>query len=317
VVRCISWREHRPRKCFPGGGDRYLLVDPGSDGGRTSFREKLLSLGPVTFLTALGLATIFVWRAGFSAADGRLHVTVLEVSAGALSGDGILIRTPSGRNLLIDGGPSATRLSDALGRRLPPTDRGLDWLVVAAPGEDNLTSLPRVLDRFRPAHVLWAGPTHGTAGARELQAALVKAGITSQLASPGQSFDLGEGAALRVLTAGPRGATILIEWDRFRMVLPLGMNFDDLEALDYGKAVGNVSALLLGDSGYAPINPPEWIDALRPRVVLISVAAADPEGLPSPEVLDLLHGYIVLRTDRNGWIELSTDGQQLWVEAAR
>jgi len=56
---------------------------------------------------------------------------------------------------------------------------------------------------------------------------------------------------------------------------------------------------------------------LRPQVVLISVSAADKEGLPSPETLELLQGYTVLRTDRNGWIELSTDGKQMWVEVER
>ena len=95
------------------------------------------------------------------------------------------------------------------------------------------------------------------------------------------------------------------------------MSLDDLEALEYGKTIGNVSALLLGDSGYAPINPPEWIEALHPQVVLISVSAADADGLPSPETLEALQGYTVLRTDRNGWIELSTDGESMWVEAAR
>ena len=28
-------------------------------------------------------------------------------------------------------------------------------------------------------------------------------------------------------------------------------------------------------------------------------------------------GYTLLRTDRNGWIQLSTDGEQLWVEVER
>jgi hypothetical protein len=95
------------------------------------------------------------------------------------------------------------------------------------------------------------------------------------------------------------------------------MNFDDLGSLDYGRSIGNVSALLLADAGYAPVNPPEWIAALRPQVVLLSVSAADKEGLPSPETLELLQGYTLLRTDRNGWIELSTDGESMWVEVER
>ena len=97
----------------------------------------------------------------------------------------------------------------------------------------------------------------------------------------------------------------------------MGVNLDGLEALEHSKAKGNVSALLLADSRYAPSNPPEWIVALQPQVVLIRVSAADEEGLPSPETLELLQGYRVLRTDRNGWIELSTDRQQMWVEAEK
>jgi hypothetical protein len=178
-------------------------------------------------------------------------------------------------------------------------------------------TLPQVLDRYRPASELWAGATHGTYGARELQAAFVRTGIAPQNALLGQTLDLGSGAVLRVLAVGTRGATLLIEWDRFRLLLPLGINLDDLEALGHGDSIGKVNALLLADSGYAPSNPPEWITNLQPQVVLISVSAADQEGLPSPETLELLRGYTVLRTDRNGWIELSTDGEQMWVEVER
>ena len=124
-------------------------------------------------------------------------------------------------------------------------------------------------------------------------------------------------AALRVLTVGRRGASLLLEWDRFRLLLPLGANSEDVESLEYGKSVGRFSALLLGDSGYFPSSPPEWLANLQPEVVLISVSAGDKEGLPSPETLELLQGYTLLRADRNGWIELTTDGEQMWVEVER
>jgi beta-lactamase superfamily II metal-dependent hydrolase len=68
---------------------------------------------------------------------------------------------------------------------------------------------------------------------------------------------------------------------------------------------------------YAPSNPPEWIANLQPQVVLISVSPYEKQDLPSPETLELLQGYTLLRTDRNGWIELVTDGEQMWVEVER
>ncbi len=115
----------------------------------------------------------------------------------------------------------------------------------------------------------------------------------------------------------PRGAVLLVEWQGFRALLPVGMNFDTLAELENGKAIGPVTALLLADSGYAPSNPPEWIAALHPQVVILSVAAGDPDGLPDQSVLDNLTGITLLRTDRNGWITLSTDGVGMWVEVEK
>ena len=60
--------------------------------------------------------------------------------------------------------------------------------------------------------------------------------------------------------------------------------------------------------------PSAWIEKLAPEIVLLSVAAGDLDGFPSPETVAAVDGYSLLRTDRNGWIELSTDGEQMWVE---
>jgi beta-lactamase superfamily II metal-dependent hydrolase len=79
----------------------------------------------------------------------------------------------------------------------------------------------------------------------------------------------------------------------------------------------NISALLLAESGYAPVNPPELIEHLSPQVVLLSVAAADKTGLPSSETVQALEGYNLLRTDKNGWIQITTDGNQMWVEVEK
>lgn len=74
---------------------------------------------------------------------------------------------------------------------------------------------------------------------------------------------------------------------------------------------------MLADSGYTPANPPEWIGKLSPEVVLVSVAAGDREGRPDSETLEALEDYTLLRTDRDGWIELVTDGEQMCVEVEK
>ena len=78
--------------------------------------------------------------------------------------------------------------------------------------------------------------------------------------------------------------------------------------------MGAISLLLLPDSGYAPLNPPEWINALDPQLAILSVAADDLSGLPHDSTLDALDGYQLLRTDLDGWLHISTDGVEMWVE---
>jgi beta-lactamase superfamily II metal-dependent hydrolase len=95
------------------------------------------------------------------------------------------------------------------------------------------------------------------------------------------------------------------------------MDVEALEALQNDTGIGPVTALLLAEGGYAPINPPEWIERLHPGVILLSVAPGDRQGLPSPETLEAVKGYTLLRTDRNGWIEITTDGEQMWVEVEK
>jgi competence protein ComEC len=278
------------------------------------WRKAASAIGAGAVLGLLGVLAVLVWRSALSAPDGQLHLTLLEVSQAERSGDAILIQTPEGRHILIDGGPYVTLLSDSLGRRLPLGARQLDWLVVAGVEEAQLGALPRIIERFPPGQVLWAGPAQGTRYARNLQEALLAANIPVTLAETGHVLDLGQGARLQVLTAGKRGAILLVEWGDFRALLPVGAGFEDLETLRDGRAMGPVSALLLADSGYAPANPPEWIANLSPQVVLLSVSARDGEGRPSPEMLENIQGYTLLRTDRDGWIELTTDGEGMWVE---
>jgi competence protein ComEC len=265
---------------------------------------------PSVLLGTLSILTFLIWRSSFSAPDGRLHLTFLDVG----SAETVLIKTPSGRWLLINGGPSSTALSDNLGRRLPPFDRSLDWLIVASPQEEQVAALPEVLKRY-PAHsVLWAGNTQASFSSMRVDEWLTHQQVPVVPASTGDALDLGAGARLEVLGVTPRGAVLLIEWGEFSALLPIGLNHDVLVELENGSSIGAVDVLLLSDSGYAPLNPPEWIAALDPQVFILCVAADDTGGLPDSQVLELTGSRSLLRTDLHGWIDVSTDGRNLQVK---
>ena len=96
---------------------------------------------------------------------------------------------------------------------------------------------------------------------------------------------------------------------------------------------GNFDALLTSDAGL--IAPPvqvdvlkvphhgskygmtkEWLEAVQPKLAIISVGKRNSYGHPTPEALKLLQevGVRVLRTDQDGSVEVVSDGSRWWVK---
>lgn len=270
-------------------------------------------VSPGLMISILMVLTVLTWRSVLNTPDGRLHVTFLDVG----SSDAVLITTPTGQHVLINGGFSPSQLSDQLGRRLPPFDRKLDYLVIAATQENEVASLPRTLERFHPSKALWAGNIQASFSSEKLDEWLAGQGVSVRLAQTGDELDLGEGAKMRTLSVSPSGAILAVEWNNFRIILPVGLNLDMLTELKYGKDLGPVTAVLLSQSGYAPANPSAWLDNLKPETFILSVAAGDPDGLPSLDLLVALKDADIIRTDENGWIDLASDGQNTSITVER
>ncbi len=270
-------------------------------------------IAPTIPLAMLGIAGILIWKAAFYAPDGRMHITIFDVG----TGEGVLIQSPTGRAVLINGGASTNKLSEAMGRRLPFFDRSPDWLVVADTDEEDLAGVTDNLERFQPRNVLWAGNTSGTRAAADLWTNIGNRSIPVVMMQAGQELGLGDLARMSVISVDDKGAVLWLEWQNFRMLLPMGLDAEALERLQNDTTMRNLSALVLAESGYAPANPPALIVQANPQVAMLSVAVADKAGLPSPETLQALEEYNLLRTDKNGWIEITTDGKQMWVEVEK
>lgn len=278
-----------------------------------SLKTRLPKIPVWAALAVLTLLAILVWRAVLSLPDGKLHITFLDVG----TSDAILIQTPNGDNVLINGGESLSQLSSQLGQRLPLFNRKLDWLIIASTQEQQVNALPRLMERYPPAQVLWAGNVEASYPARTLNAWLTSHQVRVTRAEKNQVLDLGDGASLTVLSADERGAILLVEYGSFRVLLPVGMSFDAMTELQVDESLSPLTALLLADSGFAQLNSPEWISFLDPQLVMLSVSADNFNGLPDQETLDAVEGLTLLRTDVNGWIEISSDGLSIWVEVER
>jgi competence protein ComEC len=272
----------------------------------------------------LALLAAVVWG-DLAASDSKLRVTFLDVG----QGDAILIETPDGRCILVDGGPSGPALAQALGAALPPDVRRLDLVVLTHAQDDHVTGLVEVLQRFEVGMAL-AGPLPGTTATYEAwQQQLERRSIPVHVAVAGEQAILGDDLRLEVL--GPPATGSLDSDD------PLNDNSVVLR-LVYGKvsflltgdiAVAGEQALLasgadlgatvlkLAHHGSDGSSTPAFLAAVQPQVAVISSGAGNNFGHPSPTTLLRLAGIPHLRTDLNGSVRFATDGRRLSVDFPR
>lgn len=152
-------------------------------------------------LLAILLGVVLSWQR-----DAQLHVVALDVD-----GHPVLVRTPSGRQILIGGASSPSALLSALGGQLPFWDRDIDLLVASEIETDQLNSLLAVLDRYTVGQIMATEIAGDSRAGREWWAMLSRLGKTpmtpqNAILEPGigVSFD----GAVPLIEAG--GLTIAI-----------------------------------------------------------------------------------------------------------
>ena len=276
----------------------------------------------------LALAAALLWAGALSAPDGKLHVTFLDVG----QGEATLIVTPSGRQVLVDGGPDSRVVMQALGARLPFWDRSLDVVALTHPHGDHIAGLLGVLDRYDVDILLHRSADYPTAEyARWQQALADRAGRNTVLeAQRGHRIALGDGVVLDVLHPGP----VTIEGETNNNSLVLRLSYGEIVFLLTGDVETPIESALLargapldatvlkvGHHGSATSTSPPFLAAVSPSLAVISVGEDNRFGHPDEEVLQRLHAILsderVLLTSDRGDVEVTTDGRRLWLQTAR
>ncbi len=285
-----------------------------------------LQLGPVLLASGLvAVVAVTVWWGDVQPADARLRVTVLDVG----QGDSILIQTPQGQRVIVDSGPSGSRLVEELDAVLPEDDRRIDLIVVTHPQDDHQAGFIDLLQRYDVRAAL-VGPNQGTTGASiALQEAIEAEGAPVSQALAGERASLGNGVELDVLapyeTAVLGGADFLNENGIVLRLVDNDISF--LLTADIGEAGEDALLDAWGDIGATVLKVPHhgsdgsstapFIEAVDPAVAVISVGADNTYGHPAPGTRLRLAGSRVLRTDLNGRVSFETDGRRLWVDWQR
>lgn len=293
----------------------------------------LKGFGPAALWTgvviALLVAGVFVWVQVFSGPDGKLHVYFFDVG----QGDSTLIVTPAGKQVLIDGGPEAGSATRALDGPISEGDRSLDMVVLTHLDADHSRGLLEVLDRYRVASVVVGLENPDSALYSQWQAGLEQEALKKITVQTGQRILLEPDLTLEVLSppGRPIGGSIA-DQNNNGVVLRLvhgGVSFllaadIEAEAENYlGRRTGSLSSTVLkvAHHGSKSSTTPAFLSRVDPTVAVISVGTGNRFTHPHPEVVkrlkDALGNRRVFRTDRNGTIEIISDGKQIWLKTDR
>ena len=271
------------------------------------------------------VAAILVWSVVLTTPDDKLHVSFLDVG----QGDAILIQTPNGQDILIDGGPDPQRINLELSKKLPFWDRTIDLVVCTQPHADHVTGLVEVLLRYKVKQVLEPGVSYNSSIYREWCNLVEDKGIEYNIARAGQEIDLGGGIMMKILNPPPEffqgtscdvdnnGVVLKLTWHKVSFLFTADIR-EEIEFELIGQRANLKSTVLkVAHHGSDTSTSQQFLAAADPEVAVISVGADNPFGHPSPEVVERLIDRLgednVYRTDEDGTIELITDGDRLWV----
>jgi competence protein ComEC len=271
-----------------------------------------------------------------SAERGALEVTMLDVA----QGDSILVISPRGSTLLIDGGgafqgfrgreehPGPDPGEDAVSAYLWSRGiRRLDGVALTHAHQDHIGGLAAVLQNFQVKRLLLGRESSASAQV-QLEALAARLGVPVEHEQKGESF---EWDGVRVTFLWPEispdevapaaknndSLVLRLEYGQRSFLLP----GDAEKQVEYSMLSENEARLLhadvlkVGHHGSKNSTMPQFLAAVDPSIALISSGEDNPYGHPSPELVQRLQqsGARILRTDRDGAVQVLTDGHNLRV----
>jgi len=267
-------------------------------------------LQPNLIILLSGALIVTLWRIGLSQPDGRLHIYVLDNGPS----ENILIRSPGGRYLLINAGSQSSVLADALGKRMPPGSRQLDMVFLPVSDKQAIRSIRHGSSGITINELMWLGDPTGQATAIDLEEYISVNNITNTIGVSKLEFSLASGASLVLYPFQDNGGVFTLQWKNFLMLIPVGIDRADWinEILEVDHRL-SYSVIALAGDGSIDLNPVSVINRLTPIIIIVN---SDP-GRSSSAIHMFYQSGTTLTTGQNGWIHISTEGDHIWVEAAR
>ncbi len=247
-------------------------------------------------------------------------------------GDAILIQTPEGKNMLIDGGDCTNPddqywASCGVNSQAKVVDylkandvKHLDVVVSTHAHGDHIGGLPAVMAQFGVGRVYDSGKPHTTALYENYLGAIEEYGVPFEIPTRGDIISLGD-VKLKVLhpVDDPK------DWDTNNSSVVMRLEYGDVAFMFTGDVESEGESeitsyfgpnelksqiIKMPHHGSNTSSSDEFVDWVNPDVAIISVGENNSYGLPHDEVIQAYEdrGTKIYRTDKHGTIIVTTDG---------
>lgn len=288
-------------------------------------RKSSKVLGVMVMLLTV-LASIVWYAALREGRRGLLTVSFLDIG----QGDSIFIDAPSGRQMLIDGGPSTVvlrRLSDVM----PWYDRTIDVVLATHPDIDHTNGLADVFSRYKVSYIFLPSVKGVTAD----WAATVRAAHAEHaqefIAQRRQVIDLGDGAYAEILfpdrlllnvdtnTASAVAhlvygkTSFLLTGDLPQEVENYIVGLDGSTSLTTGGSPLHADVLKAGHHGSKNSSGPLFLGSVDPEYGVFSRGCNNRYGHPNQEVVARFKQFGIPTSDTctDGTVTFVSDGQKV------
>lgn len=275
----------------------------------------------IGILFCIAFIAVFVWAIALSSNRGHnLRVVFLDVG----QGDAILIESPNGNRVLVDGGPPSGKILSELGAILPFFDRDIDVVIATHPDQDHIGGLPDVFRRYSVQALFEPDLYSGNGVYEAMEKVAEKDGAQKIVARAGEIIRLDKNTTLEILYPEKKFppaievniSSVVVKLtygdESFLFTGDLPKEQENLLAKKYGTAL-HVNVLKFGHHGSKTSTSPEFLAYAAPEYGVISVGADNKYGHPNKETLELAEkeNVKILRTDTEGRIIFETDGTAL------
>jgi len=278
--------------------------------------------GQLTFIFGILLLAmvgdgIFWWQQRWN----RKELRITHLSVG--HGDSAVVEFPGFKVLLIDAGGRSSRRFDPGKSIIAPFLRSrkikkVDYLLVTHPRVDHYGGMKSIVEEFSPSE-FWSGPIVAESPRYfELEKILEKRKIKRVILSKSDSCRWIGGVRLCFLypakgIAGEASVVLRLSIGQYHFLLSGDIKKrDERKILRSGVELAS-QVLKVPRHGSLSSSTEPFIAAVKPKMAIFSVGHGSRFGLPNEEVVErfIRTDSVILRTDRDGAVQIETDGESL------